>query len=902
MCIKGCSAKVSCKSVTFFVSNLTCMEFDIQTDDGKVMLLPNAYSINKISMGTSNIFPACSNRLWAIERYVHKTIPTETVTQDNNLIKKDGVSGRLRCTELCLQETSFLCRAFQYNYSNKQCLLLSGGRRVEKQRYLLPDANADYVENLCLSAPQRCPSATSFERYSDVVFPPFYFDKTLTAASAQICGQLCLSEAEFLCRSFLYDPSHQQCALSHSDRLSLDNGIMNTLPRIYATVLGRPLTDFYEVTCISDAGCSGFAAFSRYSSFELLPKNSGIVTASSLKQCEDYCLLSETLPCKFLEYHADNKSCAISSVRKQSATPRTSVGEGDFLENTCTKDTSVVKNVPQTTTAGTSTSITSSSVTIGSYAATTASRITAVPTSFLPTTAPSTQISRQNSSQGIATTVAISTTLNSTNAATNASLLASSASLVSSTATPTSVESTAKFGDVVLVTPSAPLGNLVTTNFAEASPQIGVACRFSTTNGKIANEFINKTMENTAFNQCQIYCESHSDCLSFSHSEASQTCLVSSSSYAAQRGMLEFIANSDFQFYEKGTACTDIRFECTDSDIIIKVNLDKPFRGRIFVDGVSGTTQCSSRFPNQKSFTWALPLSAQPCSTVYEGDGLFSNLITLQYHDQLVTKNDRKYRINCKYDIGVINVTSDTLTVSSTELTSMVTASPVPPTLNIAITDLQGNAVETATVGDTLLMTIYVPDNSTYGIGVKNCYAAGENPNERMQLTDDTGCPVLPEYFRPFVLKGKSLQADFDAFRFQNSFDITYQCTVQYCVDVCPQPTCNGSASNVTGMQIKAAKRAKRLASTWEDEIYIGTFNIRKILKVQDMPVRAEFSVEDGKTTANVCMATSIGIVLIIIACVLLVFDAIILVVVVYLKRKCARSKNSSIVISPDNS
>lgn len=180
-----------------------------------------------------------------------------------------------------------------------------------------------------------------------------------------------------------------------------------------------------------------------------------------------------------------------------------------------------------------------------------------------------------------------------------------------------------------------------------------------------------------------------------------------------------------------------VRFECTDNEIIIKVNLDKPFHGRLYVDG-NRASQCNAKFANQRTFTWALPLSAQPCNTVYEGDGLFSNIVTLQYHDTIVTKNDRRYRINCKYDIGLINVTSETLSVLNPE-TSSLTANPVPPVLSIEITDVNGNGVESALIGETLLFTIAVPKDSPYGISSKNCYAVGEKQGERLQLTDDTG-------------------------------------------------------------------------------------------------------------------------------------------------------------------
>lgn len=97
----------------------------------------------------------------------------------------------------------------------------------------------------------RCEGSATFERYNDVVFPAFYFDKSVPVSSTSACGQRCMVEPEFLCRSFIYDPANQQCSMSHNDRQSLDRAVMPALPRIYAAVLGRPLTEYYEATCLA---------------------------------------------------------------------------------------------------------------------------------------------------------------------------------------------------------------------------------------------------------------------------------------------------------------------------------------------------------------------------------------------------------------------------------------------------------------------------------------------------------------------------------------------------------------------------------------------------------------------------------------------------------------------------
>lgn len=115
-------------------------------------------------------------------------------------------------------------------------------------------------------------------------------------------------------------------------------------------------------------------------------------------------------------------------------------------------------------------------------------------------------------------------------------------------------------------------------------------------------------------------------------------------------------------------------------------------------------------------------------------------------------------------------------------------------------------------------------------------------------------CPVLQEYFRSFALKGKSLQADFDAFRFQNSYDIIYQCTVQYCIDVCPQVliySCinNPVFSDPAGVlqpscpknnDINTTRSKRELEYKYDSEDYIGSYNLRKSLTIREHMFRAD--------------------------------------------------------------
>ena len=77
----------------------------------------------------------------------------------------------------------------------------------------------DYFENLCLDAHNACkdgrtfspPPATASENLVNLVRFHFYADKQLAATSAEQCQQMCETETDFLCRSFLFMADSNGC-------------------------------------------------------------------------------------------------------------------------------------------------------------------------------------------------------------------------------------------------------------------------------------------------------------------------------------------------------------------------------------------------------------------------------------------------------------------------------------------------------------------------------------------------------------------------------------------------------------------------------------------------------------------------------------------------------------------
>ncbi|OQV19663.1 hypothetical protein BV898_06435 [Hypsibius exemplaris] len=791
MCVKSCLDEENCRAVSFSVPPMSCSQFSTTANSTNLISKVNAYYLEKINLETDAVMSvACSARLWALERFPQKAYLYDLSPSANNTVKvKDGVASRADCYESCLKEFDFTCQASQYNFTTQQCTLLSIDRRSDL-RLFQTDSQSDYTENLCVPSAQRCGNSYTFQRYQDVAFPAFFFDKTVPADSAASCSRLCLSEPDFICRSFLYQSQSQGCILSHNDRLSVS--VVPTLPRIYAAVLGRPLTEYYEFTCLPEGRrCPTFSGLTRFSSFEL-DRPFQLNDPISLQQCEDFCLENRTTPCGYLTYFSGNSTCTVApGVRPGSGNPRGYIGnDADFLQNTCgsATGTQTLSVSGEAFSSSGSDDIVISTpprhpppTSHANLTTLTSSLASPTPASLSTMSRPiSSHASPNDDGKNTATTVTSSQTTPLSKSANGSVSVAghsalSSASMTSSRTTPTgvsisSVAVTSSRNDTSLLLTASLAGLLkkqvFNTSSNEADLKGGVApgsragqrpagensgtCRYTRTTGRIVNAHVSTAVQDVALDACEELCEASISCLSFSYSEAHRQCLMSTANLGKVPGMIDTATGDGYMFYEKSTECTDIRFECRDGQILIAVSMDKPFHGRLFIEG-SPSPDCSARFDGQKNFTWPVPLSAEPCGTVYDGNGEFANTVTLQHHEVLVTKNDRRYRVNCKYDLGIINVTSSAFTVMSpvqtSYITSNITLTSLPPNLTIGITDLLGNQLQSAVLGDTLMFSIAVPENGSYGIAAKNCYAFGAKENERMQLTDDTGITELTGCF-----------------------------------------------------------------------------------------------------------------------------------------------------------
>ncbi len=115
---------------------------------------------------------------------------------------------------------------------------------------------------------------------------------------------------------------------------------------------------------------------------------------------------------------------------------------------------------------------------------------------------------------------------------------------------------------------------------------------------------------------------------------------------------------------------------CKDTQIIVNVNTNRPFSGRIYALGRSET--CNVDVINSDSFRLDLTMSGQDCNTqsavrvlpdiggIFEKlsghfstfqNGVYTNTVVVQRHSVVMTKTDKIYKVRCTYDTSSKNIT-----------------------------------------------------------------------------------------------------------------------------------------------------------------------------------------------------------------------------------------------------
>ncbi|XP_023215849.1 uncharacterized protein LOC111618533 isoform X2 [Centruroides sculpturatus] len=238
--------------------------------------------------------------------------------------------------------------------------------------------------------------------------------------------------------------------------------------------------------------------------------------------------------------------------------------------------------------------------------------------------------------------------------------------------------------------------------------------------------------------------------------------------------------------------CYDVSIKCTDKKIVIFVQTNRPFHGRVYALGRSET--CNSNIHNGQKFELDVSLTGQDCNTQSMG-GVYTNTVVLQHHNVVLTKADKVYNVRCTYETTSRNVTFGMMPVSSLYTLRdpdmlQVTSAPEAPQPKIVIFGADGREASTVRIGDKLTFHIKIPENTPYGIFARSCVAMAKDARSTFEIIDERGCPVDQTIFPSFMEVGNALESTYEAFRFTESYGVIFQCNVKYCIGKCEPAVC----------------------------------------------------------------------------------------------------------------
>ncbi|KAH7935897.1 hypothetical protein HPB52_014729 [Rhipicephalus sanguineus] len=272
-------------------------------------------------------------------------------------------------------------------------------------------------------------------------------------------------------------------------------------------------------------------------------------------------------------------------------------------------------------------------------------------------------------------------------------------------------------------------------------------------------------------------------CRSFSFERDTQTCFLSHHTRkSAPKGATLRLPGTDL--VELG-ACFDVSVECEPHVMRARVRSNMVFKGKVYTRGRPST--CSQDISSSMDFTLPIQLAGSDCGTVSKAEGHFANVLVIQSNDQVVTAMDKAIGVSCTFDVG--NKTEfASAKVSDPRQTDHSRGKPPLPELSLHILDMRGNERESVSLGELVRVQVRMSEEDTYGIFIKNLIARDGTGSTNLTLIDKTGCPVeakMMREIRTIDSHSKSLESYLEAFAFTGSSTLELEAEVVTCLERC---------------------------------------------------------------------------------------------------------------------
>lgn len=232
---------------------------------------------------------------------------------------------------------------------------------------------------------------------------------------------------------------------------------------------------------------------------------------------------------------------------------------------------------------------------------------------------------------------------------------------------------------------------------------------------------------------------------------------------------------------------------CLADGVQVSVQLDR-FDGLIYVKGHSQDPQCRRLVTSGEGDSIDFKVLFGHCGLIHI-DGEASFVLVIQKHPKLITYRARAYHIKCVYNTGEKTVTLG-FNVSMITTSGTIANTGPPPTCIMSICTLDGKEINSAEIGDDLILKVDVQPDFIYGGFARSCFAKTmeEEGEFQYEVTDENGCATDPSIFGNWEYDPhkKSLMARFNAFKFPSSNNLRFQCNIRVCFGSCPPINCDG--------------------------------------------------------------------------------------------------------------
>ncbi|KAI1289604.1 hypothetical protein HDE_09141 [Halotydeus destructor] len=235
-CVTMCKKDARCQLLTIDYMKGSCDYSSDQLTKGSSLESPAKNVYHKICLTSPTSVTLCDQRDWSFE-----LVPDSDLTGLPMAKAWIKANSRVECQCACADYDQFVCRSATWRPKSQECRLSPFNRYsvASDTVKMTIDEEAEYLENNCVH------EAKGFCNFK--TFPGrrmLLAERILLVATADQCERECLTNGNFVCRSFTYEPGSGTCSLSHH---VATRSAMLSLARNSAAVY-HEVADCYEVS------------------------------------------------------------------------------------------------------------------------------------------------------------------------------------------------------------------------------------------------------------------------------------------------------------------------------------------------------------------------------------------------------------------------------------------------------------------------------------------------------------------------------------------------------------------------------------------------------------------------------------------------------------------------------